>query len=136
MRFAIIISPIYKPPIILSGAHGSEQRACQRVAIPLKPIALYHEKTMRIHGRTDKNQTEIVQALREAGVKVAITSDLGNGFPDALCKFRGVLYLLEIKSKGGRLTQEERDFFDDWQDVTTVVYSIEEAFRAVGAKYD
>jgi Holliday junction resolvase len=87
---------------------------------------------MRLRGKVDLNQREIVEALRKAGGKVAITSNLGGGFPDLLCKFRGTLYLLEVKSKGGRLTQEERDFFDDWQEVTTVVYTIEDALKAVG----
>ena len=88
---------------------------------------------MRLRGKVDLNQREIVEALRKVGGKVAITSNLGGGFPDLLCKFRGTLYLLEVKSKGGRLTQEERDFFDDWQEVTTVVYTIEDALKAVGA---
>jgi hypothetical protein len=88
---------------------------------------------MRLRGRVDKLQSEIVLGLRTAGVKVAITSNIGNGFPDLLVKFRGTLYLMEIKSKGGKLTQDERDFFDEWQDVTTVIYSLDDALKAVGA---
>jgi len=90
---------------------------------------------MRLRGRVDKAQNEIVIALRGVGAKVAITSNLGNGFPDLLVKFRGTLYLLEVKSKGGRLTEQEREFYDDWQEVTTVVYNSDEALRAVGAYY-
>lgn len=88
---------------------------------------------MRLRGRVDKLQSEIVLGLRMAGVKVAITSNIGNGFPDLLVKFRGTLYLMEIKSKGGKLTQDEKDFFSEWQDVTTVIYSLDDALKVVGA---
>lgn len=37
---------------------------------------------MRKHGRTDANQTKVVNHLRKAGFSVAITSSIGNGFPD------------------------------------------------------
>lgn len=88
---------------------------------------------MRKHGRIDKTQKEIVMTLRNAGAKVCILSDVGSGVPDLLVKFRGTLYLMEAKSKGGRLTQDERNFYDDWQDVTTIVYSSEDALKAIGA---
>lgn len=88
---------------------------------------------MRKHGRVDKTQHEIVVGLRNIGAKVLVLSDVGNGTPDLLCKFRGTLHLLEIKSKGGRLTQDEIDFYNDWQDVTSVVYSLDDALKAIGA---
>lgn len=83
--------------------------------------------------RKDTLQNEIVMGLRKAGAKVRVTSSLGNGFPDIIVKFRGVLHLFEIKSKGGKLTQDEVDFFSDWSDVTTVVYSLDDALRVIGA---
>ena len=83
--------------------------------------------------RSDKLQIEIVKGLRDVGAKVAITSRMGEGFPDILVKFRGVLHLMEIKSKGGKLTQDEVNFFSDWCDVTTIVYSLDDALRIIGA---
>lgn len=88
---------------------------------------------MRKRGKIDNNQRDIVIGLRAVGAKVAITSNVGDGFPDLLVKFRSILYLLEVKSKGGRLTQDEREFYDDWQDVTMVVYSLDDALKAIGA---
>jgi hypothetical protein len=87
---------------------------------------------MRIHGRTDKNQTEIVQALRKAGAVVLILSNQGEGCPNILTGFRGNLMLMEIKSKGGRLTQDEKEFYSKWLPYMVVVYSIEDALKAVG----
>ena len=106
--------------------------------LPTSPllVGLYHWGcSMRLRGRIDKAQNEIVIALRGVGAKVLILSNVGQGCPDLLCKFRGTLYLLEVKSKGGRLTEQERDFFDDWQEVTTVVYNSDEALKAIGAYY-
>jgi Holliday junction resolvase len=88
---------------------------------------------MRFRGKVDLNQREIVEALRKAGAKVAITSNLGNGYGDLVVGFRGVMMWMEIKSKGGRLTQDEKVFYSDWAEYTVVVYSVEDALKAVGA---
>jgi len=90
---------------------------------------------MRLRGRIDKSQNEIVKALRGVGAKVAITSNLGNGYADLVVGFRGVMMWMEIKSKGGRLTQDEIDFSNEWTPYTVVVYSVEDALRAIGAYY-
>jgi Holliday junction resolvase len=87
---------------------------------------------MRKRGKTDVNQIEIVQALRAAGAHVAITSNLGGGFPDIICLYNSQVVLMEIKSKGGRMTEEEQAFYNEWQDGMVVVYSIEEALEAIG----
>ena len=88
---------------------------------------------MRIHGRTDKNQRDIVSALRKAGARVAITSDLGNGYADLVVGFRGTMMWMECKSKGGRLTQDELSFYSEWCPYMVVVYSVEDALKAIGA---
>ena len=91
---------------------------------------------MRLHRRfdkPDKNQNEIIVALRSIGAKVVDTSVVGSGFPDLVCKFRGTLYLIEVKSKKGRLTPKEYDFFEDWGDVTIIVRDPEDALKAIGA---
>jgi hypothetical protein len=93
---------------------------------------------MRYKGRIDRNQHDIVLALRDIGADVAITSNLGNGFADLLVQYNEIGYgkkllLMEIKSKGGRLTEDERYFYDRFHECMVVVYSVEDALKAIGA---
>jgi len=93
---------------------------------------------MRQAARTDNNQNEIVQALRDVGASIAITSALGSGFVDIVAGYRGINYLIEIKdgSKSPskrRLTSDEQEFHDLWRGAVIVVNDIDEALRAVGA---
>jgi Holliday junction resolvase len=88
---------------------------------------------MRLRGKVDLNQREIVEALRKAGAKVAITSNLGNGYGDLVVGFRGTMMWMECKSKGGRLTQDEKEFYSEWLPYMVVVYSVEDALKAIGA---
>ena len=66
-------------------------------------------------GRTDANQPQVVKALRDAGATVAITSMVGDGFPDLVVGFRGETLLIEVKD-GSKpkseqaLTPDEEDF--------------------------
>lgn len=88
---------------------------------------------MRHRGRVDKTQNEIVMALRQVGAKVAITSNLGDGFPDLLVAYRDNILLMEVKSRGGRLTQDEESFYSEWRPYMVVVYTVDEALKAIGA---
>jgi hypothetical protein len=87
---------------------------------------------MRIIARVDKNQVAIVSALRQAGAKVLMLHQHGSGCPDALVGFRGKLLLMEFKSKGGRLTPDELSFYDNWTEYMVVVYSVDDALKAIG----
>ncbi len=93
---------------------------------------------MSRHARAvDANQPAIVKALRNAGVKVRVTSQLGKGFPDLLCfrKATGLLRLLELKDgskkpSARKLTEDEEEFareFPVW-----VVKDVTEALNAMG----
>jgi hypothetical protein len=93
---------------------------------------------MRRDARTDVNQGNIVNALRDVGASVAVTSALGSGFPDIVVGFRGVNYLMEIKDGSKppskrRLTPKEKEFHDLWRGSVVVVNDIDEALRAIGA---
>ncbi len=93
---------------------------------------------MRLDARTDANQNEIVQALRDVGASVAITSAMGKGFPDIVAGYRGINYLIEIKdgSKSPskrRLTPDEQEFHDLWRGAAIVVNDVDEALKAIGA---
>lgn len=81
---------------------------------------------MRKRGRTDANQTKVVEHLRRAGLSVAVTSMIGNGFPDlVVAGFRRfqktpVTVLVELKNpdmppSGQRLTDDEIKFMDTWK---------------------
>ena len=92
---------------------------------------------MRRAGRTDANQTEIVNALRAIGCSVAITSGAGNGLPDLIVGFRGVNLLLELKDgnkvpSAKKLTEAEQYFVSNWKGhPVQIIESPEEAVNYV-----
>ena len=81
--------------------------------------------------KVDRNQPEIVKALRDAGASVQILSTVGNGCPDLLVGYNEVNYLLEIKIPGGKLTDDQRVWHSTWQGRFAVVYSAEQAVKLV-----
>ena len=83
--------------------------------------------------KVDKNQKEIVDALRKVGASVCLLHTVGKGTPDILVGYQGKNILMEIKSQRGRLTQCQKNFHATWQgDAVKVVRSIEQALNAVG----
>lgn len=91
---------------------------------------------MRKHGRVDANQAAIVRDLRQAGCSVAITSDLGEGYPDILVGLRGVNVLAEIKDPNQppskrKLTEDERRFHELWRGQICVIESAEDLLSAL-----
>lgn len=86
----------------------------------------------------DANQSTIVRELRQAGCSVAVTSNLGDGFPDLVVGWRGVNYLFEIKDgtlppSGRKLTKEELEFRKTWTGQYYVIESTTNALEAMGA---
>lgn len=86
---------------------------------------------MRIRGRVDDNQEAIVKKFRGAGYSVAITSSLGNGFPDLVVGKHGVNILVEVKdgSKSPskrKLTDDEYTFHQTWRGAACVIESEED----------
>lgn len=80
---------------------------------------------MRHRGRTDGTQTEIVKALRKLGATVAVTSALGDGFPDLVVGWRGVNHLVEVKNGSlspskRELTPDEEKFHATWRGAPVV----------------
>ena len=66
--------------------------------------------------RVDANQPQITKELRDLGFSVAITSDLGKGFPDIEVGFGRLNLLIEIKPDDKKkLTEHEKKFFENWQ---------------------
>lgn len=84
---------------------------------------------MRTAAKTDSNQPEIVEFLREHWVCVLDLHSVGRGCPDILCLYHGKLVLMEIKSKRGRLTPEQEIFHKIWP--VYVVHNRTEAVQAL-----
>lgn len=90
--------------------------------------------------KADRNQPEIVQALRAAGAKVIHLHQLGAGIPDLLISTGshrpsvGKLGLLEIKDgkrppSERKLTQDQIAWWDEHKDIgpMAIANSVEEA---------
>ncbi|CAA2107676.1 hypothetical protein [Variovorax paradoxus] len=94
---------------------------------------------MRRAAKVDSNQTQVVSALRAAGVSVQSLAAVGNGVPDLLCGFRGKLSLLEVKDgskvkSARKLTAAQTDWHAVWKDMPLfVVETPEQALKALGA---
>jgi hypothetical protein len=84
--------------------------------------------------RVDRNQAEIVRALRQAGASVTLLHEVGAGCPDLLVGFLGVNYLLEVKTLRGRLNDRERAWHRAWRGRSAVVRTVEEALKQIGVE--
>lgn len=93
---------------------------------------------MRRAAKIDRNQPDIVKALRYAGATVQPIHTIGKGCPDLLVGFRGENYILEIKDGSKppsqrELTDDEKKWIENWKGKARVVSTIDEALDAVGA---
>lgn len=89
---------------------------------------------MRRARKVDANQPDIVEALRLLGCTVAITSDLGDGFPDLVVRKGLVVRLVEVKDgakppSARKLTKHEQQFQQEWEPVYEIVESVDDAVR-------
>lgn len=85
---------------------------------------------MRRAAKVDRNQAEIVEALRKAGASIQVLSGVGHGFPDLLVARPGELALpMEVKMPGEDLTEMEQEWFANWGGRAAIVYSIDDALR-------
>lgn len=83
--------------------------------------------------RRDANHAEIRDAFRALGASVADTADLGDGFPDLVVGWRGCNYLVEIKTRTGKLTPDEVKFFDAWKGQAVIVRTVDDAQKLLDA---
>ena len=80
----------------------------------------------------DKNQSEIVHALRQVGATVILLHEAGEGIPDLLIGYRRETYLMEVKSKTGKLNERQQLWHSDWRgDPVSIVRSIDDALNAI-----
>jgi Holliday junction resolvase len=81
---------------------------------------------MRTKAKVDNNQAQMVKLLRNIGASVAITSSIGNGFPDLVIGYKGKNYLVEVKSAKGKLTPDQLVFAAQWRGDFAVVRDLED----------
>ncbi len=86
--------------------------------------------------RVDANQKEIVDCFRKLGATVAVTSAVGNGFPDVVVGFKGKNYLIEIKDGSKipsqqKLTSKEKEFHESWFGIVHIIRSVNEAISLI-----
>ena len=87
--------------------------------------------------RVDLNHADVVAALRRVpGVFVKSTAPVGDGFPDLFVTRGGFVYMMEVKSKGGELSDDEVAFASECGVRVYVVYSPEEAVKVVAYNAD
>lgn len=75
--------------------------------------------------KRDKNETHIIRFLRRCGASVVQLDD--PGVSDLLVGVGGLNLLLEVKGKTGRLTPQQKKFFDDWCGQVSMIRSITDA---------
>ena len=86
------------------------------------------------YARDDENQSKIVQALRDVGASVADTSCFGEGFTDLVVGYRGVNYLIEVKTLRGQLNAKQHIFHDLWRGQKAIARTTDEALAIIGVE--
>lgn len=81
--------------------------------------------------RVDKNQAEIVDALRQNGWFVQHLHAVGKGCPDLVISrlspiFGEWTHFVEVKSPGGKLTPDQIEWHERFPGDVLVVHSVEE----------
>lgn len=74
--------------------------------------------------------------MRQVGISVAVTSMLGDGFPDLVAGYNRITFLFEVKDPSKppskrKLTPDEQDFFDSWKGHASVVESLEDVLKVI-----
>lgn len=82
--------------------------------------------------RVDKNQPEIVDALRTAGASVHLLHDQGRGCPDLLVGIYGRNLLIEVKSEDGDLNELQKKWHGEWKGQVITVRTVQHALEAIG----
>lgn len=86
---------------------------------------------MRKYGKVDLEQPTIVQTLRDAGCAVQILSMVGGGCPDILVSRGGEMLLVELKSKGGTLTEDQVKWHPKWKAPILIALTADDVLDAM-----
>jgi Holliday junction resolvase len=87
---------------------------------------------VRTKAKRDKSESLIIEGLRQAGYSVYPLSQAG--LPDLLVGRHGKTYLIECKSRYGKLTAAQINFYDEWDGTPLIIaYSLEDALKGLAA---
>lgn len=91
---------------------------------------------MRRAARTDSNHREILDAFRRCGYSVADTSQLGDGFTDAVVARDMDTTLVEIKDgtkppSKQKLTGDQEKFHAGWKGRIVIIRSVDDVLQFV-----
>jgi Holliday junction resolvase len=95
---------------------------------------------MRRAAKVDRNQAEVVKALRQVGATVQSLAAIGDGCPDLLVGFKRETVLMEIKDGSKppserKLNKEQIEWHIEWRGgACVVVTSVGEALAAIGVE--
>ena len=82
--------------------------------------------------KVDRNQPEIVAALRAIGATVQPLHTVGRGVPDLLVGWRGANLLLEVKDGAGKgLTPDQVEWHCQWRGQVCIVRSVDDALAVL-----
>ena len=82
---------------------------------------------MRVHGKVDINQREIVAILRQyPGAIIHSLASVGGGTPDLLLGYQGETTLIEVKGRGGKLNDLQRAWHAEWTGTPVAVVRSQE----------
>jgi Holliday junction resolvase len=92
---------------------------------------------MRRAAKIDRNQPELVKALRMVGATVQSLASVGEGCPDLLVGFGGINYVLEVKDylqppSKRKLTTDEHQWHLRWNGQKAVVETWDDVKEALG----
>ena len=66
--------------------------------------------------KVDRNQNDVVKALRDYGADVYLLHMVGKGIPDILCAYEGQTLLIEIKDGADKkFTPDQLKFIAGWK---------------------
>lgn len=86
------------------------------------------------YGKPDDNQAAIVETYRKCGWSVAITSAVGNGFPDLVVGYMLITYIVEVKVKKKKLRKSQTDFAACWKGSPVIeIRSVEDAINHINS---
>jgi len=92
---------------------------------------------MRRSAKVDRNQAEIVAALRAVGATVQPLHQVGAGCPDLLVGFRGLNYLIEVKdwqaqASDRKLNPAQVEWHGGWKGSVAKVETVDAALAVIG----
>lgn len=83
---------------------------------------------MRRAARTDDNHVDIVRAFEKYGCAVLQLHAVGQGCPDLLVAFGEAMVMVEVKTKTGKLTAQQRAFTEKWPPGFVLVRDADDVF--------